>query len=291
TPSGRRSALAAWLTSPEHPLTARVMVNRIWQLRMGAGLVATPNDYGLLGSRPTHPALLDWLTAEFIAKGWSVKALDRLILTSSSYRQSAALDPLKAKIDPENKLYWRAHRRRLEAEHLRDTILATAGTLNLKMGGKPVRVPIEQEIYDIIFTEDEPDNLWPLDPDSSEYNRRSIYLLNKRTVRLPMLANFDQPDAMSSCPSRPVSTHALQALNLFNSDFMAQQSKAFAARLEGVCRGQGRDCRIDAAYRIALARPPRPVELQMARAFLGGQGTLADFTLAMLNRNEFVYVP
>ncbi|MDX2154659.1 MAG: DUF1553 domain-containing protein [Bryobacteraceae bacterium] len=289
--AGRRTALAQWLTSPEHPLTARVMGNRVWQLRMGAGLVGTPNDYGLLGSKPTNPALLDWLAAEFVEGGWSAKSLDRLILTSSAYRQSAVLDPAKAKIDPDNRLYWRANRKRLEAEHLRDSVLAAAGTLNLKMGGKPVRVPIEKEIYDIIFTEDEPDNLWPLSPDTSEYNRRSLYLLNKRTVRLPMLANFDQPDAMTSCPTRPVSTHALQALTLFNSEFMARQSEAFAARVSAACAGKGRDCRIRSAYRMALAREPLPAELQMARGFLSRSGALADFALALLNRNEFVYVP
>lgn len=289
-PAGRRTALANWLTSPDHPLTARVMVNRIWQLRMGTGLVPTPNDFGMLGTPPTHPALLDWLAVEFMENGWSVKTIDRMILLSSVYRQSSANDPAKAKIDPDNKLYWRANRRRLEAEHLRDSILRVAGTLNLKMGGKPVRVPIEQEVYDLIFSEDEPDNLWPVTPDASEHTRRSLYLLNKRTVRLPLLANFDQPDTMSSCPARPVSTHALQALTLFNSDFMQEQSAAFANRLKRAC-GDNLSCQVETAYEIALARPPRPVEVAMARKFLNGKGTLADFCLALLNRNEFVYVP
>jgi hypothetical protein len=158
------------------------------------------------------------------------------------------------------------------------------------MGGKPVRVPIEQEIYDLIFTEGEPDNLWPLPPDKTEHNRRSLYLLNKRTVRLPMLSNFDQPDAMTSCPVRATSTHALQALSLMNSDFMFEQSGAFAKRLERKC-GSNRGCSVRAAYRYAVAREPSAGELAMARQFFAAGGPLSDFCLALLNRNEFVYLP
>jgi Protein of unknown function (DUF1553). len=222
---GRRSALANWLASPDHPLTARVMVNRIWQFRMGTGLVATPNDFGLLGQRPSNQKLLDWLATEFMEKSWSVKTIDRLIVLSSVYRQETRSNPAGVEIDPDNKLYWRMNHRRMEGEILRDNVLAAAGTLNLKQGGKPVLVPIEKEVYDLIFTEGEPDNLWPVTPDPSEHTRRSLYLLNKRSVRLPLLANFDQPDTMTSCPVRPVSTHSLQSLSLFNSDFMQQQSK------------------------------------------------------------------
>lgn len=287
---GRRSALANWLADAEHPLTARVMANRIWQVRMGAGLVRTPNDFGVLGERPTNRALLDWLATEFVAQKWSVKALDRIIVLSNAYRQSSSDDPTKSSIDAENKLYWRAHKRRLEAEAIRDNVLAVTGKLNARLGGKPVRVPIEQEIYDIIFTEDEPDNLWPLLPDEREHHRRSLYLLNKRTVRLPMMANFDQPDAMTSCPVRPSSTHALQALSLMNSDFMHGQAKAFAERLETECPKDS-SCRVDRAYRLALARPPQPAEIAMAEQFFTAGGMLADFCLALLNRNEFVYLP
>ncbi|MEO8659184.1 MAG: DUF1549 and DUF1553 domain-containing protein [Bryobacteraceae bacterium] len=290
TPQGRRSALARWFTSKEHPLTARVMVNRIWQLRMGTGLVPTANDFGVLGARPANPALFDWLAVEFMDRDWSVKAMDRLILTSSVYRQSAAGDAAKAKVDPDNQLWWRHPHQRLEAENLRDNIVATSGLLNAKMGGPPVRVPIEKEIYDLIFSEQEPDNLWPLTPDPTEHNRRSIYLLNKRTVRLPMLTNFDQPDTMSSCPTRAVSTHALQSLTLFNSDFMQTQSAAFAKRLETSC-GSKTTCRVDSAYEVALARPPHKLEVAQARTFFKQGGTLADFCLALLNRTEFVYVP
>lgn len=289
-PQGRRAALATWLASADHPLTARVMVNRIWQFRMGTGIVATPNDFGALGSRPTHPKLFDWLATEFMARHWSIKAIDRLIVTSSAYQQAALDDPAKLKIDSANKFYWRANRRRLEGETIRDNVLAVSGLFNPRPGGKPVRVPIEQEVYDLIFTEGEPDNLWPIHPDRSEQYRRSLYLLNKRTVRLPMMTNFDQPDAMTSCPQRPVSTHALQALSLMNSDFMHEQSEAFAQRLTRDC-GKNRNCQINRAYQLALARTPKPVETEMARAFLIKGTPLADFCLALLNRNEFVYIP
>jgi hypothetical protein len=288
--TGRRSALADWLASPDHPLTARVMVNRIWQFRMGTGLVATPNDFGLLGSRPSNPKLLDFFATEFVARNWSVKAIDRMIVLSSAYRRSTATIAANVEIDPSNKLYWRMNRRRLEGEAIRDSVLAASGMLKRRLGGPPIRVPIEPEIYDIIFTEFEPDNLWPLPLDRSEIYRRGLYLLNKRTVRLPMFANFDQPDAMTSCPVRPVSTHALQALNLMNSDFMTEQSAKLAARVTRECVGD-RECAVRRAYKLVLARTPKPVESAMAHDFFRGGGRLEDFCLAMLNRTEFVYIP
>jgi hypothetical protein len=289
-PIGRRSALANWLASAEHPLTARVMVNRIWQLRMGTGIVATPNDFGVLGSRPSNLALLDWLATEFVRQGWSVKKIDRMILLSNTYRQSTEPNEAAMAADPENKLFWRTARRRLEAEFLRDAVLAVTGSLNTALGGRPIRTPIEPEIYDLIFTEGEPDNLWPVNRNPADHSRRSMYLLNKRTVRLPMLANFDQPDAMTSCPTRPTSTHALQALSLMNSDFMRQQSAVFAKRLTESC-GTNVSCQISQAYQRALAREPKEAETTMAVSFLKTGSPLEDFCLALLNRNEFAYVP
>ncbi len=274
--AGRRAALANWLASADHPLTARVMVNRIWQFRMGTGIVATPNDFGLLGQRPSNQKLLDWLATEFVARNWSVKSIDRLIVMSSAYQQASG--------------DWRMNRRRLEGETIRDSVLAVAGDLNLKLGGPPIRVPIEKEVYDLIFSEDEPDNLWPVAPDPSEHRRRSLYLLNKRTVRLPLLMNFDQPDTMTSCPVRPTSTHALQALSLMNSGFMQDESARFAERLARDCKGK-RGCEVEQAYRLALARNASPPEVRMANAFFRKGGGLPDFCLALLNRNEFVYLP
>lgn len=287
---GRRAALAKWLASADHPLTARVMVNRIWQFRMGTGLVGTPNDFGVLGQRPTNQKLLDWLATEFTESNWSVKAIDRLIVLSSAYQQISTDDPVKAKVDPDNKLYWRMNRKRLEGETIRDSVLSATGALNPRLGGKPVRVPLDPEVYDLLFTEGERDFLWPVTPAKFEQDRRSLYLLNKRTVRLPLMAAFDQPDTMTSCPVRPVSTHALQALTLFNSSFMHEQSEAFAARLRREC-GKDSDFQLRRAYKLALARAPKPVEMQMGREFFAKSGNLADFCLALMNRNEFVYIP
>jgi hypothetical protein len=288
--AGRRTAFANWLASPENPLTARVMVNRIWQFRIGEGLVRTPNDFGTMGDKPESHALLDWLAAEFMARGWSVKAIDRLIVTSSAYRQASLPDEAKSKVDPQNRLLWRMNRKRFDAEMIRDATLSISGTLNPQTGGRPVRIPIEPEVYNLIFTEFERDGLWPVSPDKNVQNRRGIYLYNKRSVRLPLFTAFDQPDAITSCPVRPVSTHALQALSLFNSGFMQEVSQAFAARLEASC-GKDRRCQINSAWLLALSRRPRPQENRLALKFFKSGGTLPDFCLALFNRNEFIYVP
>lgn len=288
--ASRRTALAKWLSNPDNPLTARVMVNRIWQFRMGQGLIRTPNDFGVMGDKPESRLLLDWLAAEFMAHGWSVKAMDRLIVTSSVYQQASANDEAKSKLDPDNRWFWRMNRKRFDAEMIRDAALQVSGSLNPQLGGRPVRIPIEPEVYDLIFTEGERDGLWPLNADKRVQNRRGIYLYNKRSVRLPLLSAFDQPDAITSCPVRPVSTHALQALSLFNSSFMQDVSHDFAARLQKSC-GQNKACIIDTAWRLALSRPPRKAENQLATNFLKSGGTLPDFCLALFNRNEFLYVP
>jgi hypothetical protein len=311
-----RLALARWLSRPEHPLTARVLVNRLWQHLFGRGLLGTPNDFGVRGEAPTHPELLDWLACEFVEHGNSIKHVQRLLVLSSTYCQDSRGDASAARqIDPDNRLLWQQNRRRLEGEALRDHALAVSGVLNRAQGGPMVRVPLEPEVYDLIFTEGEPDNLWPVTPDRREHARRSIYLFAKRNVRLPLFEAFDRPDTLTSCPVRPVSTFAPQALILMNGPFLQEQSKAFAARLLREC-GPDADRQIDRAYRLALARPPRPRERDTARAFLrdqaellGGQlragrpagapnsvdpaaaAALADFCLALLNRNEFIYIP
>ncbi len=288
---GRRTALANWLVSGENPLTARVMANRIWQFRMGTGIVRTPNDFGVMGDRPSNQPLLDWLASEFVAKGWSVKSIDRLIVTSSAYLQSASPDKAREAIDPDDRLYWRMNRKRMEGETLRDAILSVTGSLNPALGGRPVRIPIEPEVYDLIFTEHERDGLWPVSPDKNVQNRRSIYLYDKRSVRLPLLTAFDQPDAITSCPVRPVSTHPLQALSLFNSDFMQDESQAFAARLRTECKKDNRACEVISAWKLALARKPSPAEQKLAKKFFASGGSVAEMCLALMNRNEFVYVP
>jgi hypothetical protein len=291
SPSGRRAALANWLTDPNNPLTARVMVNRIWQFRIGQGIVRTPNDFGVMGDRPSNKSLLDWLAAEFVSQGWSVKAMDRLIVLSNVYQQNSTPDKDRAAIDPDNRLLWRMNRKRMDGETIRDAALAVAGNLNLEVGGRPVRIPIEPEVYNLIFTEHERDGLWPLSPDKRVQNRRSIYLYNKRSVRLPLLSAFDQPDAITSCPVRPVSTHALQALSLMNSDFMQDQSKIFATRLRSDCKNHAVSCDVLDAWQLAFSRSPTPAESKLASQFIAKGGTIQEMCLAILNRNEFVYVP
>jgi hypothetical protein len=317
-PGAPRSArtrldLAQWLTSRHHPLTARVMVNRLWQHHFGRGLVATPNDFGFRGERPSHSELLDWLACEFVDHGWSIKHMHRLMVLSSVYQQASRSAPtaLAKRVDPDNRLLWRMNRRRLEGEALRDSVLAVAGALNPEMGGAMVLVPLEPEVYELIFTEGEPDGLWPITPDPREHTRRSIYLFAKRNVRLPLLEAFDRPDSLTSCAVRPISTFAPQALILLNGPLLQSQSKQFAARLLHEC-GSDVVRQIGLAYRLALARPPRDSELRMAREFLAAQEktiresqragqpmrpgidpattALADLCLALLNCNEFLYV-
>ncbi len=341
--SGRRLALARWLTKADHPLTARVLVNRLWHHHFGRGIVATPNDFGRNGEQPTHPELLDWLATELVEPGsqftvsgsqqltshWSLKHIHRLIVTSATYRQSSETEqnPQSAirnpqSIDPDNKLLWRMNRQRLDAEAIRDAILAINGTLNDQRGGPPIRVPLDPEVYDTIFTEYEPDNLWPVHPDARQHVRRSLYLLRKRNVRLPMFVAFDSPDMMSSCGARSVSVHALQSLTLMNSEFMLDQSKALAARLfaETAEVKTGREERMIARlFELALGRLPQLAEKQMTRAFLKEQAEIirqrivrgekvvvlkdlpksvdavsaaawVDLCLSTYNLNEFVYL-
>jgi hypothetical protein len=299
-----RLDLARWLVSPEHPLTARVPVNRLWQHHFGRGLVATPNDFGRRGTPPSHPELLDWLACEFCEHSWSVKHLQRLLVLSATYRQDCRPPDAAAarRIDPDNRLLGHINRQRLEGEALRDCVLAVAGTLNPAVGGPSVRVPLEPAVYELIFTEGEPDGLWHVTPDPRQHTRRSLYLFAKRNLHLPLFEAFDQPDTLTSCPVRPVSTFAPQALILLNGPLLQQQSRAFAARLLREC-GTDRERQVERAYLLALARPPRPGETASACRFLAEQAdwlrargvdaaeaaALADFCLAMFNRNEFLY--
>jgi hypothetical protein len=322
---GSRTELAKWLTRPDHPLVARVIVNRLWHYHFGRGIVASANDFGVKGERPTHPELLDWLACELVkptdekATPWSLKHIHRLIVTSATYRQAAATTHGQA-ADPDNLLLWRMNRRRLEAEAIRDSMLTAAGTLNRQVGGIPVRIPLEPEVYDLIFTEDEPDGLWPVTPDVRQHVRRSIYLFNKRNVRLPMFEAFDQPDTLNSCSFRPVSTFAPQALILMNGPFVQEQGKQLALTLT---REAGNDVgkQIDLLYLRAVGRSPGPEEMKLAREFLDRQSetirdrmrarlpvgldarllppkadlvavrALADLCIAVFNTHEFVYIP
>ena len=329
-----RLDLAKWMTQPDHPLTARVIVNRLWHYHFGRGIVATPNDFGTRGERPTHPELLDWLACELVEGGrgargepvggspqqgkWSLKHVHRLIVTSDTYKQSATGDG-GAKADPANKLLWRMNRRRLEAEAVRDSVLAAAGTLNRAVGGPSVKIPLEPEVYALLFTEGEPDGLWPVTPDVAQHTRRSLYLFNKRNVRHPLLEAFDQPDTLNSCAERPVSTFAPQALILMNSPFVHAQAKALALALAKESTDPTE--RVRALYRRAVGRAPNGNERDLAAEFLTEQAkairarvkanqptgidvkelpkgadlahvrALADLCVVIFNTHEFVYVP
>jgi hypothetical protein len=309
--SGRRRAFAEWLTQPEHPLTARVLVNRLWLHHFGEGIVATPDNFGHMGKPPTHPKLLDWLAIEFVApspqplspkgrgeeyeplspwgrgvgvRGWSIKAMHRLILTSSTYRQVSALNATGRRLDPDNRLLWRQRMRRLEAEPLRDGMLAVTGTLNLQMFGPPVA--IQRQGDGEVTTGADPAG-----------RRRSVYLQVRRSQPVTLLQVFDQPVMQTNCTRRATSTVSSQALTLLNSDFMVRQAEAFADR---VLRESPADAAVY-AIKLALARPATQKERASLTAFLDTQATrypplearrlaLADLCQMLLSANEFAYV-
>ena len=281
-----RAALARWVTDPQNPLTARVMVNRIWQFHFGRGIVGTPNDFGRMGERPTHPELLDYLADEFVASGWSVKHIHKLILMSNAYQESSSAPAPAAALekDPQNKLLWRFNRRRLEAEEIRDAMLAASGTLNAKMGGEGVMVPIDPELVKALYKPSQ----WQVAADPAEHNRRSVYLIAKRNLRLPFMEVFDAPDTQVSCPRREASTHAPQALELLNGDLSNREADALAARLTRESGSQP-EKQVDLAYRLVTGQLPSARERQLAVEFVKRQ-PLREFALAMFNLNGFLYV-
>ncbi len=276
----RRLALANWIADPQHPLTARVLVNRVWHYHFGTGLVDTPSDFGLNGARPTHPELLDWLASEFVARGWSVKQMQRLIVTSAAYRQSSAPNAKAATLDASDRLLWRFPPHRLEAEPLRDTILAVSGKLDLRMGGPGFDLFDANTNYVKIYatkTKFTPDDF-----------RRMIYQ-NKPRVELDTLFGaFDCPDAGQAQPKRNASTTPLQALNLLNSEFIIEQSRFLAERLQ---RDAGDDCpaQIRRAFQLALNRDPNADEIVAAQKLIAEHG-LPIFCRALYNANEFITV-
>mgnify|MGYP000190096290 CR=1 FL=1 len=278
----RRKALALWLTNPEHPLTARVIVNRMWHWHFGRGLVATPNDFGRQGEEPTHPELLDFLAADFTANGYSMKKVHRLIMLSDTYQRASKFDEANARIDADNRSLWRANRLRLDAETLRDTVLAASGSINLKMGGRPVIPKLSPEEYTVMWAR----NQWPEAMDPREHTRRSIYLYVKRTFPLPMLSVFDAPDTSMSCSRRDNTTVAPQALTLMNGDFMVEQAAALARRSAGSTAEQ----QIANVWLNALGRRPSASELAKAKSAVNDEASLARLCLVVLNMNEFLYV-
>jgi hypothetical protein len=276
----RRLALANWIASPQNPLTARVIVNRLWHYHFGSGIVDTPSDFGLNGGRPTHPELLDWLASELIEHGWSLKHIHRLILMSATYAQGAAHDPTAAAIDGSNRLLWRFPVRRLEAEALRDAILTVSGRLDQTMGGPGFDLFEPNTNYVKVYV-----TKTTFAP--GDY-RRMIYQAKPRAELDTLFGAFDCPDAAQVQPRRTVSTTPLQALNLLNSAFMLEQSAAFADRVERE-GGPSTPDRVQRAYRLAFARPATVQEAAAAEGFIATQG-LPAFCRALYNANEFVII-
>lgn len=287
--TGYRTELAEWLTREDHPLTLRVIANRLWMHHFNRPLVGTPNDFGTQGETPTHPELLDWLATELPRQGWSLKSMHRLLVTSATYRQASHGPGLEKAIDsdPENRLLSRMNRRRLSGEALRDAMLLISGELNPKAGGESFRPPLPAEVTVTLLK-----NQWPVTEDVTEHQRRSIYLFARRNLRYPMFDVFDRPDALASCSRRNVSTTAPQSLTLFNSTFSLERAQA-AATLIGEQAGDAAEARVSLAYQRTLNRAPSADERAAATEFLKsqpGDESLTDLCLALFNLNEFVYV-
>jgi hypothetical protein len=306
--TGRRAALAKWLTDPKNPLAARVMANRLWHYHFGRGLAGSPSDFGTMGESPTHPQLLDWLAATFVEKGWSIKSMHRLIMLSATYQQSS-VNPAAA-ADTSNRLFARYPRRRLEGEAIRDSILAVSGDLNPKMGGPSVFPELPPGVN--------PRGGWKKGEEPAEQNRRSVYVFVRRNLRYPMFEAFDMPDTHESCARRAVTTTAPQALVLMNSKQVLASAQSLAGRLLEQA-GADRKAQIELAYRLAYSRPPSAAERDTALTFLATHkpiieerlaenrpvpapakvpegmdkaeaATLVDFCHMLLNSNEFVYI-
>ena len=257
--AGRRQSLAEWIASPANPLTARVMVNRIWHHHFGRGLVRTTTDFGRVGSLPTHPELLDWLASEFIRQGWSIKSLHRLILTSATWMQSSAVqNPEALKADPANDLLWRQNLRRLDAEALRDSLLAISGALNLEAGGRGFFPALSGEV---LAGGSRPGTDWQVS-ETGERARRSVYAYIRRTSMVPMFEAFDYSNATSPLSERPITTVAPQALMLLNDAFVQEQAVELAHRIRTEAgSGASSETLLQHAWTRATGRKPLPEEL------------------------------
>ena len=307
--TGRRTALANWLTDPANPLPARVMVNRLWYWHFGDGIVGTPSDLGIMGQRPSHPELLDWLASEFVRTGWDLKRMHKLMVMSNTYRQSSDFNEAAAKVDSRDRLLWRFPRQRLEAEEIRDAALTVSGVLNTKLGGPSVMPELPEGMP-------APRGGWKLST-PEDRNRRSVYIFVRRNSRYPMLQAFDMPDTHESCGRRDTTITAPQALALLNGKVSLDWAQSFAGR---VIREAGPELRaeIDRAYLLAYSRRPDPTERDTAMTFVDRQqsiiakrqaegkkialpasppveiddtrgAALVDFCHMLLNSNEFVY--
>ncbi|HWE35193.1 MAG TPA: DUF1549 and DUF1553 domain-containing protein [Isosphaeraceae bacterium] len=305
TSTGRRTALADWLTRPDHPLTSRVLVNRLWQHHFGRAIVSTPSDFGAMGAEPSHPELLDWLATELIARGWSLKAMHRLMVTSATYRQSSIPSAEASAKDPDNTFLARMGRHRLEAEAVRDAMLAVAGRLDLRLGGPSVFPDLPPGV--------QTRGGWETSKSRADRDRRSIYVFARRNLKYPLFDAFDAPDTNLTCPERNVSVNAPQALMLLNSDLILELARSFAGRvLTDVAARDDPSAFIRRSYLLAFGREPTSAELRRGLAFLDAAADLGDskalpapmprgldraraaamvdYAHALLNLNEFVFV-
>ncbi len=295
TTSGRRIVLARWITDPANPLTARVMINRIWQYHFGRGIVRTPSDFGFQGAPPTHPELLDWLAGRFIDSGWSIREIHRLIMNSAVYQLSSEPHDVSLRKDPENHLFWRFNLRRLRAEEIRDSVLWANGSLNqTAMFGPSIFTRIPEEIK---AGQSRPGAGWGESPPEDQA-RRSIYIHVKRSLLDPVLENFDAADTDQTCPVRFTTTQPTQALVLLNSSFVLEQAQTFA-RMTAAVAGDSVEQQVQLALTRVLHRPPLPDEVARGvqlihdlqqNHHLSLPQAQQCFCLLALNLNEFIYV-
>ena len=277
----RRLALADWIASPDNTLTARVLVNRLWQFHFGNGIVGTPSDFGMNGMTPTHPQLLDWLAAEFMENNWSIKHIHRLILNSKTWQQSSRPKVDAMKIDAASQLLWRFPTRRLAAESIRDSVVMMSGLLNLKSGG-PGFNGFEVQMENVR-------HFFPKKSYGFSDWRRMIYMTKVRQEQESVFGVFDCPDASQSVPKRSRSTTPLQALNLLNSSFLMQQADLFSDRLKKDA-GTNTVDQVNRAFSLCFNRFPSSAEVRDASLFIESEG-LSQFARALLNTNEFVFIP
>ena len=283
----RRRGFAEWVASPDNPLTARVMVNRLWQHHFGEGIVRTPSNFGKMGEQPSHPELLDWLASQFISKGWSMKAMHRLMMNSQLYQMSSDDNMADLGIDPENRFFWRMPRERVEAEALRDEILAVSGKLDRTVGGACIFPYISPDIF-----QGSSHRTWAGKPDDDPSTwRRSLYVFSKRSIRYPLFEAYDQPNLINTCDRRNRSTIAPQALLLMNNNFVIAQANYFAERLKKEA-GADPGAQVDRAFQLALNRAPSAAERARSIAYIkANPARLAEFCQAMFDLNEFAYRP
>ena len=283
--SGRRLALANWITSRDNPLTARVLINRMWHHHFGRGIVRTLDNLGKMGDAPTHPELLDWLAVEFVDRGWSIKEMHRLLMTSEAYQMASAVDnDANLSADVNNQWLWRYRGQRLEAEVVRDAIMTVSGGIDLTVGGEPIFPYIPQDILDA----SQGKGIWLNQPDGPDVWRRSVYVYRRRSLGFPFFDTFDLPDQNQTAAARNVSTVATQALTLMNNEFVLNQAELFAKRLENEAPNDV-DRQIELAYRIALSRSPSVDETAVAKDLVVDR-SLSDLTNVILNLNEFLYL-